>query len=81
MANQGFLVPPTENPSHSTLWEETSERLDKFLPGMFQELFPATNTSEPQPVASVAVSIPKISMMEGKREESVAMPAAESIQE
>lgn len=40
MANGGYLVPPAEHPDHAHLWEETWKRLDKFLPGMFAELFP-----------------------------------------
>jgi golgi-specific brefeldin A-resistance guanine nucleotide exchange factor 1 len=42
MADSGHLVPPAENPSHTQLWEETWKRLDKFLPGMFTDLFPSS---------------------------------------
>ncbi|MCJ1394233.1 GDP/GTP exchange factor for ARF [Xylographa bjoerkii] len=40
MANGGYLAPPSENPQHARLWEETWKRLERFLPGMFQEIFP-----------------------------------------
>jgi len=41
MANGGYLAPPSQNPQHARLWEETWKRLERFMPGMFQEIFPA----------------------------------------
>lgn len=46
MANGGYLVPRSEDPSRVQLWEETWKRLDKFLPWMFAELFPEPNKEE-----------------------------------
>ena len=46
MANGGLLVPPSENPEHAELWNETWKKLEKFLPGMFAELFPQTQEKE-----------------------------------
>ena len=46
MADGGYLVPPAENPHHVHLWEETWKRLDKFLPGMFAELFPGDQETQ-----------------------------------
>ena len=46
MASGGFLVPPSDNSEHSQLWEETGKRLERFLPGMFGELFPEPVSSE-----------------------------------
>ncbi|MCJ1477728.1 GDP/GTP exchange factor for ARF [Lambiella insularis] len=40
MANGGYLIPPSENPKSARLWQETQKRLERFLPGMFQEIFP-----------------------------------------
>ncbi|MCJ1288215.1 GDP/GTP exchange factor for ARF [Xylographa opegraphella] len=40
MANGGYLAPPSGNPQYARLWEETWKRLARFLPGMFQEIFP-----------------------------------------
>lgn len=81
MANQGFLVPPTENPAHSRLWEETSNRLDKFLPGMFEELFPEPNGNQTQQTIPIEISPGRIQTTEGTRNESKTLPAAESVQE
>lgn len=47
MANGGFLVSPSENPDHATLWQETRKRLERFLPGMFAELFPEPRPKSP----------------------------------
>ncbi|GAB7355078.1 hypothetical protein MBLNU459_g5665t1 [Dothideomycetes sp. NU459] len=44
MSSGGFLVPPSEAREQTLqqkqLWEETSTRLNRFLPGMMSELFP-----------------------------------------
>jgi brefeldin A-resistance guanine nucleotide exchange factor 1 len=40
MSSGGYLVPPSENPDHAELWNETWKRLDRFLPGLLEELFP-----------------------------------------
>jgi brefeldin A-resistance guanine nucleotide exchange factor 1 len=38
MAKDGYLVPPTEDPSKEKLWTETWKRLDRFLPDLRKEL-------------------------------------------
>ena len=53
MANGGLLVPPSQNPEHTLLWEETWKRLNRFLPEMFVEIFPEPRKEE---VASAQVS-------------------------
>jgi brefeldin A-resistance guanine nucleotide exchange factor 1 len=40
MANGGFLIPSSEKGNKSPLWEQTWKRLDRFLPGMYEEIFP-----------------------------------------
>lgn len=40
MADQGHLVPPSQNPSKEIVWTETKKRLDRFLPDLFKEIFP-----------------------------------------
>ena len=40
MANGGILIPPSEDTQHARLWDETQKRLERFLPGMFGEIFP-----------------------------------------
>jgi brefeldin A-resistance guanine nucleotide exchange factor 1 len=40
MSSDGYLVPPSEKPEQAELWNETWKRLDRFLPGLFAELFP-----------------------------------------
>ena len=81
MANQGFLVPPTENPSHARLWEETSKRLDKFLPGMFEELFQESDDNQKQQPILAASTTGKLSPTEGTREKPIALPAEGSAQD
>ncbi|MCJ1417746.1 GDP/GTP exchange factor for ARF [Xylographa parallela] len=53
MANGGYLAPPSESPQYARLWEETWKRLERFLPGMFREIFP-----DPPQTPSVAVEQP-----------------------
>jgi brefeldin A-resistance guanine nucleotide exchange factor 1 len=51
MANGGFLVPPSEAPEKARLWDGTWKRLERFLPGMFREIFPEPETPKgPLPV-------------------------------
>jgi len=38
MAKDGYLVPPSEDPSKEKLWVETWKRLDRFLPDLREEL-------------------------------------------
>lgn len=38
MSSSGYLVPPTQDPSHEELWAETWKRLDRFLPDLRKEL-------------------------------------------
>ncbi len=38
MAKDGYLVPPSEDPSKEKLWVETWKRLDRFLPDLRKEL-------------------------------------------
>ena len=45
MANGGILMPGSENKEYALLWKETQKRLDRFLPGMFQEIFPKRNVA------------------------------------
>ena|ERR1700761_170221 len=40
MSSGGYLVPPNEKPEQEKLWNETWNRLDRFLPSLFAELFP-----------------------------------------
>ncbi|MCJ1385348.1 GDP/GTP exchange factor for ARF [Xylographa soralifera] len=58
MANGGYLAPPSENPQHARLWEETWKRLERFLPGMFQEIFP--DPPQPPPVSAEPPQIKEI---------------------
>lgn len=49
MANGGFLVPPSERPEGSEIWEETWKRVDRFLPNLFAEIFPEVHERSPLP--------------------------------
>jgi len=44
MADGGYLVPPADNEKPSEIWEETWKRVDRFLPDLFQEIFPEVKT-------------------------------------
>jgi brefeldin A-resistance guanine nucleotide exchange factor 1 len=51
MANGKYLVSPSEDPSKEKLWHETRKRLERFLPHLFEEVFPAPS-AEHQEMAS-----------------------------
>lgn len=55
MADGGFLVPPTQDPSKEEIWTETKKRLERFLPDLFPEIFPDASK---QPAAAPASSPP-----------------------
>lgn len=47
MADGGYLVPPSENAENVHLWDETRRRLERFLPGLFSEVFPQQSKIAP----------------------------------
>lgn len=40
LSNGGYLAPPEEKPEQEELWNETWKRINRFLPGIYDELFP-----------------------------------------
>lgn len=52
MADGGYLVPPSKNPIQARIWNETWKRVDRFLPGLFTEIFP--EQANPPPAAKEA---------------------------
>ena len=58
MADGGYLVPPSEDPQQAMLWIETWKRLERFLPGMFREIFPEKTNPPPQPVTPKTPNAP-----------------------
>ncbi|KAJ5782987.1 hypothetical protein N7457_004761 [Penicillium paradoxum] len=40
MADGGYLVSPSQDPSKEEIWNETRKRLGRFLPDLFSEIFP-----------------------------------------
>lgn len=67
MAKDGYLVPPSEDPSKEKLWVETWKRLDRFLPDLRKEL---PQLAEPE-VAKEEVNSPVVEQTPAN-EESVA---------
>lgn len=57
MADGGYLVPPSQDPSKEEIWVETRKRLGRFLPDLFAEIFPHS-AQEPEKPQSSAVSSP-----------------------
>ncbi|GLB02791.1 GDP/GTP exchange factor for ARF [Aspergillus tubingensis] len=55
MADGGYLVPPSQDPSKEPIWTETKKRLERFLPDLFKEIFPNASDEKSAPV-SVAPS-------------------------
>ena len=47
MADGGYLTPPADHEKPSEIWEETWKRVDRFLPSLFQEVFPEVKASPP----------------------------------
>jgi brefeldin A-resistance guanine nucleotide exchange factor 1 len=55
MADQGHLAPPHQDPSKENIWTETKKRLERFLPDLFEEVFPDV----PAPKENPPVTSPK----------------------
>ena len=64
MAKDGYLVPPSEDPSKEKLWVETWKRLDRFLPDLRKEL---PQLAEPE-VAKEEVNSPVVEQTSAKEE-------------
>lgn len=57
MADQGHLVPPSQDPSKENIWTETKKRLERFLPDLFKEIFPDAPKETP-PASTPASPLP-----------------------
>ncbi|KAJ5932311.1 hypothetical protein N7516_006800 [Penicillium verrucosum] len=58
MADGGYLVSPSQDPSKEEIWVETRKRLGRFLPDLFSEIFPDT-PNEPEKSPDSAISSPE----------------------
>ncbi|KAJ5159991.1 uncharacterized protein N7482_006995 [Penicillium canariense] len=73
MADGGYLVPPSHDPSKEEMWVETRKRLGRFLPDLFVEIFPdaAKESESPRP-GSAAPSPPQPASDAGRTSEETA---------
>ena len=53
MADGGYLVPPSQDPSKEQMWTETKKRLERFLPDLFQEIFAQAPKDLPLPASRI----------------------------
>lgn len=71
MADGGYLIPPSQDPSKEEIWIETRKRLGRFLPDLFSEVFPDPPNGSEKPHPGTAVSSPiQTSETEPKSEET-----------
>lgn len=47
MATSGYLVSPDKDPSRKKLWDETWERVNRFLPDLRNDILNEEETPEP----------------------------------
>ncbi|KAJ5799808.1 uncharacterized protein N7518_001876 [Penicillium psychrosexuale] len=59
MADGGYLVSPSQDPSKEEIWVETRKRLGRFLPDLFLEIFPDVANEPETPAPRSAVSSPE----------------------
>ncbi|RAH86450.1 guanine nucleotide exchange factor [Aspergillus japonicus CBS 114.51] len=79
MADGGYLVPPSQDDTKQKIWNETKKRLDRFLPDLFQEIFPPQDETKPAASAPVsAVLSPSPSPQPETTVEPEAEPEAEA---
>ncbi|KAK4146703.1 uncharacterized protein C8A04DRAFT_34608 [Dichotomopilus funicola] len=83
MSSNGYLVPPSKNPSRKELWDETWKRIDRFLPSLRADLA----LEEDEPVAEATASppqsaeIPPAPASEAATEGVAAVPEGEAVTE
>lgn len=46
MADGGYLEHPAEGEKPSRMWEMTWQRIDKFLPNLYKDIYPETKAAE-----------------------------------
>jgi brefeldin A-resistance guanine nucleotide exchange factor 1 len=73
MADGGYLVPPSQDPSKEEMWMETRKRLERFLPGLFVEIFPDSAKEQPGS-AALSPTQPANDTGDKKNEESTLSP-------
>ncbi|AEO55172.1 hypothetical protein MYCTH_2314145 [Thermothelomyces thermophilus ATCC 42464] len=56
MSTNGYLVPPSKDPSKEELWNETWKRIDRFLPNLRADL--ALEEEEPVVEATATATAP-----------------------
>ncbi|KAK3390865.1 hypothetical protein B0H63DRAFT_500126 [Podospora didyma] len=56
MSDDGYLVPPSQNPEREELWNETWKRIDRFLPDLKNDLA----LGGPEPLAKESVEVPTV---------------------
>lgn len=76
MADSGYLVPPSQDPSKEKMWNETRKRLGRFLPDLFVEIFPDTakEPEQAQPASTVESPVEATSEAAEKSEEAAQSP-------
>lgn len=77
MADGGYLVPPSLDPSKEEMWNETRKRLGRFLPDLFVEIFPdaGKEPEKSQPVSAADSPVQPASEAGKKSEETAPSPA------
>ncbi|CAG8270358.1 unnamed protein product [Penicillium olsonii] len=74
MADGGYLIPPSQDPSKEEIWVETRKRLGRFLPDLFAEVFPDPPKDSEQPQQGNVVPSPvQNNETEQKPEETAAI--------
>lgn len=74
MADGGYLIPPSQDPSKEEIWVETRKRLGRFLPDLFAEVFPDPPKESEQSHQSAAISSPVQTNETEQRSEDTATP-------
>lgn len=72
MASSEFLVPPSQDTSKEKLWDETWNRVDRFLPDLRGDIFPPVDESESkqeeEPKAEDKTGVESAEQLEEKKE-------------
>lgn len=77
MADGGYLVPPSQDPSKESIWTETKKRLERFLPDLFKEIFPNASDEKSAPVSVAPSPVPSTSTPPAESQDQISTSAAE----